>query len=68
MFCKYLLVLFGFVLVSGVIGLYILVNLCLVCGWIAYVLAFWRLSSTMRTLWSFGVGVRCPFVYIFQKF
>jgi len=31
-------------------------------------LLFDALVPTMKTLWSFGVGIRCPLVYIFKLF
>ena len=65
-FSEYLFMLFGFVLVSGVISLCILVNSFLVHDWIAYLLASWWLSSHNEDIVEFWYGARSPFVYIFQ--
>jgi len=59
-FCEYLLVLFGFMLVSGVIGLYILVSLCFVYGRITYILAFWHLSSDSENIMESWCGSAVP--------
>ena len=60
--------LFGFVLVGGVIALYILMNLYVVCCWIAYMIAFWCLGSHNEDIVRFWCRGKMPMCTYFSKF
>ena len=68
MFYEYSLVLFGFMFVCDVISLQIFGGFVLdfILGFLMLLL-FSTLVPTIRTLWSFGVEVRCH-LFIFLNF
>jgi len=66
LFHEYLLPLFSFILISGVIGCIYLMDLsCWFCSWIGYVIAFWCFSSHNEDIIEFWCGSEVPICIYF---